>query len=86
MSAHLTCVEAAAELRVRYGTVLKLIHAGKLAASRVSPGRRGAIRITRASLDAFLESTRVTPPAPRPLPSTRTELSELGLPEVHEFS
>ncbi len=46
--------EVAARLRVNPATVYAMVASGKLGAVRVGIGKRGAIRITEAHIEAFL--------------------------------
>lgn len=59
----LTVAEVAAALRIGLSTVYDLIHTGQLEGFSVSTrGRsRGAIRVTRRSVDQFLERSRLGP-------------------------
>ena len=55
----LTPKEVADRLRVSRATVYNLCECGKLASYRIGVGR-GALRISEADLDAFIESCRDT--------------------------
>ena len=66
--AFLTPVQVAREIGVQGDTVLAWIHSRQLLALDVSrgAGQRPRWRISRADLEAFLESRRTASPAPAP--------------------
>ena len=60
----MTVDEVARELRVNPRKVYQFIQSGELAASNIGTEDRKIFRITRADLNAFLQSHRIKPREP----------------------
>jgi excisionase family DNA binding protein len=73
----LTVREVATTLRVSPSLVYQLIEAGKIACHRIGTGR-GAIRVSSADLDAYLQGCRSERQTPVPKPP-RPRLKHLKL-------
>jgi len=76
----LTVIQVAERLQVSKQTVYTLIQNGRLATHRIGAGR-GAIRVSEADLDIYLQSTRQVnaEPQPRSPTSSRRVLRHLRL-------
>lgn len=57
---YLTPKEIAAETQLAYRTVLKEIHEGRLAATKLA----GQIRVSRRDFDAWVQAGKIVPAAP----------------------
>ena len=60
----LTPDEVAEKLKLSVYTIRRMIHDGRIPASRMGTGTHARLRIAEADLNAFLDSSK-TPPEPR---------------------
>ena len=60
---HLSLIRAAALMGCERSTVVRLVNAGLLPASRITPGPKGRIMVRRQAILDYLEATRISPTA-----------------------